>query len=199
MAKVTRYAYSGREGKDGGEEPRRPSARARQSSSPLVPLAILLGMIVGAIVLARAIAGRQQEEQTPAPAAASGPKPFEGYEEAPPAKRSSTSRDGRSYPPAPAGLAASNPDWGRALAIAAEADLLFAEVQRAKQDDAHTLFLEKGLEAKRKYDEAFAMTAVWEERILDQYGDRDPQVREIVRVRTDWSNRMRMLHRTTGR
>lgn len=195
MAKVTRYGYSNRE----SDEERRPARAAKKTSSPLVPLAVLFGIILGAVILARSFAGKKDATPVEAAPAATGPKPFEKYVEAPPTPREPSSRDGRAYPPAPEGLAESNPDWARALEIGDEADVLFDAAQAAKRADQTTLFLEKGNAAKAKYDEAFTLTAVWEEELLEKYGDRDRQVKAIMNKRTAWSDRLRVLHKSTGR
>ena len=35
--------------------------------------------------------------------------------------------------------------------------------------------------------------------LIDEYGERNPQVRQIMGVRTRWFDKLRVLHKTTGR
>ena len=46
------------------------------------------------------------------------------------------------------------------------------------------------------FDAAFTMTAIWEEELLEQYSDTDPQVRDIVRTRNKWIDKVRHFHKT---
>jgi hypothetical protein len=193
MAKRTRYGAE-----DAEEQRGRPARRSSQPTSPFLPALILLALIGGAIVLARQVA-QQPKEEAQAGEKAQEYVPFANVpEEAPPEPRGGSSRPGR-YPPAPEGLAASNPDWAKALAIAAEADGYFSAAQKAKAADETTTFLEQAKLAKQKYDEAFTLTAPWEDELFEKYGDRDPQVREIVRTRTRWADRLTVLHKSTPR
>ena len=43
------------------------------------------------------------------------------------------------------------------------------------------------------------MTALWEEQLLEKYGETDRQVRDIMRTRNKWFELLRALHKTTGR
>jgi len=198
MAAPTRYTRhrAGRPEEEGEE--RRPSRRPGQSGLPIVPIAALVVMVGAAIWFARLIADNTAEPAAAAPAEpAYVPFADVPLEEPPtPGERAS---DGGLYARAPNDLAASNPDWARALALASTADGYFAEAQKAKADGDYALFNEKGKLAKETYDEAFTLTAAWEEDLFEKYGERDRQVRQIVRTRTRWIDRVRVLHKTTSR
>lgn len=184
---------------DDEDAPRRPRQRSQSSNSILVPAAILMGMIVGAILLARAIATKEDDAQAATPQAQPEEERF--FTSVPEEEPPSVTGGGPvgSFTRAPTGLAASNPDWAEALTVAEAADALFAEAQQAKQADDTATFQLKGKAAKETYDKAILMTAEWEEELLDKYGERDPQVRDIQRTRTRWIDRLRVLHKTTGR
>lgn len=187
-----------------------PDRRGRGGSpSPLamlVPAGVLLGLIAAAILLARTISSKQVE-QAAATAAAAEEKPKEPEkkyfttvpDEKPPEPRGGSGHAPSNKPRAPEGLAESNPDWAKALELARVADELFAEASQAKAADDHETFQLKGKAAKESYDKAIEITAVWEEELLDKYGDRDPQVRAIQNTRTRWTDRLRVLHKTTSR
>lgn len=191
---ATQSRSSSRTNRDDQEQRPRPK---KSQQPPIVPALLLLVLIAGAIVLARSVA--QKEDAAPTPVAEPpAPKPFASVpDEAPPTPKGGSARG--SYPRAPEGLASSNPVWAEALKVAATASELFDEAQKAKAAEDHTLFQLKGKAAKETYDKAFLMTAEWEEQLLAQYGDRDPQVREIVSTRNRWIDRVRVLHKTTGR
>jgi len=195
MARRTRYGAGRRE-----EEPeeRRPRRRPGQSALPIVPLLALVVMVGAAIWFARLIAGGTPEP-APAEPVKSGYMPFSDVPPEEPPTPGERVTDSGTYARAPNDLAASNPDWARALELAAEADGYFAQAQKAKADGDHALFNEKGKLAKETYDEAFTLTATWEEELFEKYGERDRQVREIVRARTRWIDRVRVLHKTTSR
>jgi hypothetical protein len=183
--------------RDEEEAPRRGRQRSQSPNSILLPAAVLMGLIVGAILLARAVATREAPQAAPSNEPAQ-PEPFSKYTEEPPSV-SGRPGGGPAVPRAPSGLAASNPDWAEALTIAAAADELFAEANKAKLAEDHATFALKGKAAKETYDKAIILTAAWEEEILDKYGERDPQVREIMRIRSSWIDRLRVLHKSTGR
>jgi hypothetical protein len=161
----------------------------------MLPIVGLGALIATAILFARMLPD-DGESAIPAPSEPTH-QPFSTVaEEAPP---SAGGGAGRLYNRAPSDLAASYPPWLEALEIAREADGLFSEAQEAKQATDHAGFQTKGKAAKETYDRAFTMTALWEEQLLESYGDRDRQVRVIVRERNRWIDRVRVLHKTTGR
>ncbi|MDP6408102.1 MAG: hypothetical protein QGI46_01865 [Planctomycetota bacterium] len=161
-----------------------------------MPIAGLAALIAAAILFARMLPGTEPGAEA-APAAGAH-EPFSSVtQEAPPAPGGGGGA--RLYDRAPSDLAASHAPWMEALEIAREADLLFAEAQKAKGATDHAAFQAKGRAAKETYDRAFTMTALWEEQLLESYGDRDRQVRVIVRERNRWIDRVRVLHKTTGR
>lgn len=195
---LARMATKGRNSSRTDRDDQEQRARPRKSQQPpIVPALLLIVLIAGAIVLARTVAQKQDAEPAPAPQP-TAPKPFASVpDEAPPAPKAGSARI--SYPRAPDGLADSNPVWAEALKVAATAAELFDEAQKARAAEDHALFQLKGKAAKETYDKAFLMTAEWEEKLLEQYGDRDPQVREILSTRNRWIDRVRVLHKTTGR
>ena len=198
-------ATSARKRNDADDEELDRRGRGRQPSpmAMLLPAALLLGLIAAAIILARSISSKQVDQA--ATAAEEKPKePEKKYftsvpPEKPPEPRGGVGSAPSTKPRAPEGLAESNPDWAKACELAKVADDLFAEAQQAKATDDHETFQLKGKAAKESYDKAIEMTAVWEEELLDKYGDRDPQVRAIQSTRTRWTDRLRVLHKTTSR
>ena len=169
--------------------------RTRASGPSLLPLAGLGALIAAAILFARMLP--DDGESTTAAPNEPAHQPFSSVaEEAPP---SAGGGAGRLYNRAPSDLAASYPPWMEALELARKADGIFSEAQEAKRTTDHAGFQAKGRAAKEAYDKAFTMTALWEEQLLESYGDRDRQVRVIVRERNRWIDRVRVLHKTTGR
>ncbi|MDP6762705.1 MAG: hypothetical protein QF860_07565 [Planctomycetota bacterium] len=192
MAYRTRTSREGR-AEDHGPAGRR--GRPRSGGPPIAPIAGLGVLILGAILFARLLPDSAATDDGAPPEPAH--RPFSSVaEEAPPAPGGGGAR---LYDRAPSDLAASHAPWLEAQEIAREADGLFAQAQQAKQADDHAGFSAKGKAAKETYDRAFEMTAAWEEGLLASYGDRDRQVREIVRERNRWIDRVRVLHKTTGR
>ena len=58
---------------------------------------------------------------------------------------------------------------------------------------------EKGRRARKKYDQALELTASWEEDLIEEHGDSDPGVREIMRTRDQWFDRVHWLHKSVAR
>ena len=42
------------------------------------------------------------------------------------------------------------------------------------------------------------MTALWEDELLEKYGDGNVSVREIMKVRSSWIDKMRWLHKSAA-
>ena len=129
------------------------------------------------------------------------PKPFADLPpETPPPRKGGAPVPGRAF-----GLAAApqdlveHPDWQKAVGLAAQADALYDQAVAAMNADDRETLNAMGNEAKKKYNEAAEMTAVWEEELFAKYGEADPQVREIKRERSRWFNRLDWLLKSTSR
>ena len=193
MASTSRYSN-----RDEGDEDRpRRRAPAKKGGPPLVPILALVVVIGGAIVAARfAAKNRKQPEAAPTVDASNifGDLP----EETPPVPGERGPGRARTTDLAPTGLA-SDPVWIEALNLADQAAGIFAEAKKAKAAGNHGEWNKLGNQAKDLYNEAVEKTALWEEELVEQYGDTDRQVRDIVRTRNKWLDVMRTLHKTTGR
>lgn len=198
MAQRTRY--SNREG-DADERPQRRAPA--KSGPPIVPILALVVLLGGALVAARMIASmRDAGEQDTAVEPKGPPEPFSDLpEEVPTNRPHDAERRGPTAPveSAPPGVLAGDPVWRDALARATQAEILFQAASDAKAANDHELFREKGTAAKKMFSDLLEDTYLLEEELLAEYGDRDPQVREIVRKRTRWTNRLSTLSKTTGR
>lgn len=89
--------------------------------------------------------------------------------------------------------------WTSALALAEEAEPLYEACVAAKRAGNMERANAKGRLARRKYDEALESTAAWEERLIDEHGESDPGVREVMRIRDQWFDRVRWLHKSVAR
>lgn len=178
-----------REGSQGGRRP------ARSTNMAMYVPILLAAVIVAGIGLA-ILADKQPEEK---PVVASAPKrdPFADVPpEAPPTKTGGSSKY-TFVSKAPDGLT-NDENWKAATKIAAEGELLFQEATQAKAAGDVPLLNSKGREARDKLTTAVEMTAAWEEELLEKYGDGNLQVREIMKVRTGWIDKMRWLHKSAA-
>ncbi len=98
---------------------------------------------------------------------------------------------------APEGLA-NNENWRAALKIAAEGEALFEEATQAKAAGDTATLNDKGRQAREKLTSAVEMTAVWEDELIEKYGDANLDVREIKRTRSGWIDKMRWLHKSSA-
>ncbi|MCB9914470.1 MAG: hypothetical protein H6828_04900 [Planctomycetes bacterium] len=196
MATTSRYRK--RDEDEDDDRPRR-RAPAKKGGPPMVPILALVVVLVGAIVVARLVA------KAPAPVE-EGPKVDASAifgdlpEEQPPVPGSGGPGGGRFKvtDKAPSGLT-DNATWIAALHTAEEAAALFAKAKDAKAKDDRAKFNEYGNQAKDLYNKAVEDTALWEEELIEKYGDTDRQVRDIMRIRNGWLDVLRTLHKTTGR
>jgi hypothetical protein len=177
---------------DQGERRRRRPQPKGSSATPIIGIMLL---VVGAVAVAMLI--QDSKETASAAEVVQEPehKPFSKYrEEAPPARKA----DENPWREAPAGLA--NADvWIEALAIGKAADEKLAEANKARSGGDNAMYQAQGKSAKETYDKALLMTAEWEAGLIDKYGERNPQVRQIMGIRTRWFDKLRVLHKTTGR
>lgn len=190
MATSSRYRSDEDEGR-----PRRRAAK--KTGPPLVPILALVVLIVGAIVLARIAAQDRGETVEPPKVEASnifGDLP----EETPPTPGAGGAGRARTTNLAPTGLA-NNQVWIEALHKAEEAEVLFAQGKQARSGGDRAKWNELGNQAKALYNEALEMTAVWEDELREEFGDTDRQVRDIMRKRSQWFERLDTLLKTTGR
>jgi len=171
------------------------ATRRRGSSASLLPGLIAVALLGAAV----AVGVRGRSEPAPAGAAeeaAPGPRPFADMPPEQPPERSSSS--GARFSPAPEGLA-SEAIWVEATALAREAEELFAVTLKAKRAGDQTTANTNGRVAREKFNQAAEMTALWEEELMEKHGDRDPQVKEIKRTRTQWFSRLDWLLKSIAR
>lgn len=189
MARGTRY--------DEDDDQPRSRRRSKPSGPPLIPIFALIVLMGGAVYLARLAAQNKPEPEEPKEAVKAseifGDLPVE---EPPPRPGGDGSRKATNK--APEGLA-NNPDFIRAKEIAVQANVVFEAAKKAKSAGDHGEWNIKAQEAKELFDQAFIMTAVWEEELLEKYGDRDRQVKAIMSERNKWIDKVRTLHKTSGR
>jgi hypothetical protein len=159
-----------------------------------------------AIVAGRMIAAGRGSAAGEEPAAQAAPDPFGDWprEEAP-RPRSASAAGGEFWPRAASRAEASDsplwqdPLWQRALGIAERGIALAEEAQASLRAGDPAAYQAKGKEAKALIDEAITMTAEMEERLLEEPGESDPVVRLIKKERSAWFDKLRVLHKTTGR
>lgn len=160
-----------------------------------MPIVALIVLVVGAVGLAMWL--RQASAAEAAAETVDEHVPFSKYrDEAPPTRE--PKGEARPWREAPEGLEAEEA-WVNALAIAKDADELLDQANRAREAGDNAGYQDKGRAAKETYDRALELTAEWEERIVAEYGEGNPTVRAIVRTRSRWFDRLRVLHKTTGR
>jgi hypothetical protein len=177
------------------EKPQRHPAR-KSGIGWFLPAVIATVLFGGAAV---AILKGKKQPKAEAPVEVAGkPKPFADLPpEKPPVRGGSGSRS-TFVAEAPEGLA-SDANWQKAVKLAAEGEALFEEATEAKALGNTALLNEKGKAAREKLDDAFTMTAEWEEELLEKYGDANAEVRRIVRTRSGWADKLRWLHKSTAR
>lgn len=172
----------------------------KPSIVPVLALVVLFGAGVGIILVIRSQAGGPQRE---AEAAEAAPEhvPFAAYHEERPSSgvRPAASRE----PSRPSRIQGSgvmaDPVWIAAWDEADKGYALLEEASAARERQDHGEYQEKGKLAKEAFDRALKMSAEWEEELIASRGDDDADVRRIVSTRSEWFDKMRVLHRTTGR
>jgi hypothetical protein len=99
---------------------------------------------------------------------------------------------------APEGLA-EDEGWQAAIALAEQAEVHFEAATEAKVAGDTKRLNEEGARARALFDQALESTAVWEEELVSTWGETDPQVRQIMRLRNQWFDRTRWLHKSISR
>ena len=182
------------------EEPERGRRAApKRGINPLIPLVVVVVILGGGVMAVVAGSGKKPVE-APKPVASNKPKPFDDLPpEQPPSKKAGSSSSGRTFiAAAPDGLE-SDANWQKAILIANEGSKLYDEAVAAKTDGNTALLNQKGAAARTKLNDAFDMTAMWEEELFTKYGDANPEVRRIVKTRTEWMDKVRWLHKSIAR
>jgi len=198
MSRPTRY--SNRDGE--GDEPRSRRAPARKGL-PIGPIVILLLLLGGALFFARVIAQSGKDKDDKPVVADTGYVPFGDLPDEtampPGSHKAGGSAPRKDYEAPPPGLLATNQVWLDALKDATEAEILFVEAHEAKLVGGHAEFRDKGIRSKKLFSKLLDSTNALEEEMLETYGDRDPQTREVVRKRSKWIKRLSAISKTTGR
>jgi len=161
---------------------------------------LLAVVIVCGIGLAILTDQQKAAEKQQAPKAEAAPRnPFADVpEEKPPVRTGGGGASKYNFvSKAPEGLA-NNDNWRAALKLAGEGEKLFEEATQAKAAGDTATLNDKGRQAREKLTSAVEMTAVWEEELLEKYGDANLEVREIKRTRSSWIDKMRWLHKSSA-
>jgi hypothetical protein len=179
---------------------RRATPARKPSIVPALALIVLFGAGIGIIFVIRSQPqGGEREASAAEPAEH---VPFAAYHEERPAGA------GPARPAAvplarPSRIQGSGPTadpiWIAAWDEADKGYALLEEANAARERQDHAEYAEKGKLAKEAFDRALTMSAEWEEQLIAERGDDDTDVRRIVATRSDWFDKMRVLHRTTGR
>jgi len=177
------------------EQAERRRRRPQPKSSSAAPLIAIVLLVVGAVAVAMLIRDSKDTANAGEVSEEPGHVPFANYHEEAPPKRKANENPWRE---APSGLA-NKELWLEALEIAKGADELLAQANKARASGDNAMYHAQGRSAKKAYDQALVLTAEWEAEIVDEYGDRNPQVRKIMGIRTRWFDKLRVLHKTTGR
>lgn len=170
--------------------------RRRSSKNPvpgLLAVLLFLGVVGGAVYVAiwadrsKSKAAGEEPEAEYTPFSSVDPEPL-------PEPRGRRG-DGERKPPSPEGVA-DDSSWLRALEIAERGWQHTAEASDAQAAGDQATYREKASAAKKAFDEAFTLTAAFEEALVEKHGERDRQVREIIRTRNKWMDKMRLFHKT---
>ena len=164
------------------------SGRAAANSNPsalaiacFVGLVLALGIGGWAASAKKATTEKEGAAGPPAPAA----DPFAGLppEEAPtaPAGRGRVRETNR----APAGLL-DDPRWVGALQLGQEAYTLRDLAEDAKASGDLASFSSTAVAAREGFGRALDASRAFEDRIIDQYGEEDRQVKQVARERNKW-------------
>lgn len=179
---------------DNNERERRPVKKS--GVGLMVPL--LLGVLVFGAVAIVLLGGGPKKEAAPVETSTK-PKPFANLPREEPPKKGARGGMGTTYvAEAPEGLAA-DANWIKACGIAAEGEKLWEEATAAKASGDVPKLNSVGKDARDKLNEAFDMTALWEEQLMEKYGDANPEVRKIIKVRSGWIDKVRWLHKSIAR
>ncbi len=187
------------------------SARRKSPAIDLGPLYLLIGVVV-VVVVGVGVAGYQnakrKEDAAQAAAVQAAQKteahagdPFGDLPDEVP--KGAGARGGRwkeHWDPGtePTGILASDL-WQESLRVAEGAWLARDQGDKARRDSRMNEFQTYGREAIRIFDEALNMSAEWEQKMLDEHGDLDPKVREVVRTRDEWFEQTADLRRRVPR
>jgi hypothetical protein len=91
------------------------------------------------------------------------------------------------------------PLWVEAQDMAARAAAVYTIAKEAKAKDDHSLWNEKGKEAKELYDQAIIHCVDWQEGLVEKYGEADRRTLVIKRKVDSWFRIIEVLAKTTGR
>lgn len=182
---------------DSDENEERPRRQRKKAGPPVGPILLLVGLMIGAVVVARMIASRPKAEETVKTERPASDIFGDLEIEAPPTYTPGKTPK-RMVDKAPAGLADSAL-WIEAKGIAKQAAAVLTEAKAAKAVQDYAGWDDKGVKAKNLFDEAIIMTADWESELMEKYGDNDRQVAAIMNERSKWFDMLRILHKTTGR
>lgn len=164
------------------------SAGRRPTASGPGPLAVVC--FVG-LIAALGVAGwASRNKRAAAGEGASGPAPAEVdpfasvTREAPPTASGGGGRV-RETNRAPAGLL-DDPLWLGAVQIAQEGYSLRDQAEDSKASGDLSAFAAKAVNAREAFGRAIDASRAFEDRIIDQYGENDRQVRRVARERNKW-------------
>lgn len=180
---------------------------ASSSSGPsvlLFPIALLVMITAaGVFVVMKNQEQLAEEQQAVEPEPSSSP--FDDLPEETPPVRGSSSGSSRSsssggvqiaeMPDLSGNALAEMEPWVSAALAAERADLLFEAALAAREESRWSEFKQQGGEALRTYEEIYDATAEYEAQVIAAHGDRDSDVRGIVRARSFWGERRATLRK----
>jgi len=173
----------------------------RRAPAPKSSLGMYIPILLGAVIvcgvgLAMMTGGPKKAEQ---PVATTAPASSDPFADLPPEKPPERGPSGGSkytfIAKAPEGLH-ENPNWKKALLLAQEGEEIFQLAAQAHAASDRATLNDKGKQARDKFVSAVELTAEWEEELQAKYGDGNVSVREIVKQRSKWIERMTWLHKT---
>lgn len=172
----------------------------RRAPAPKANLGMYIPILLGAVIvcgvgLAMMTDGPKKAEQ---PTAKSEPArdPFADLPpEKPPERGASGGSKYTFIAKAPDDLH-ENANWKKAIVLAQEGEALFQLAAQAHAAEDRATLNDKGKQSRDKFVSAVELTADWEEELLAKYGDGNASVREIIKQRSQWIQRMTWLHKT---
>ena len=175
---------------------RRPPARSGPTSA--IWIGLLAVVILGGGAVLAVLKKREDAAQAAAVEAPRSNRPFADLPPEEPPARAFAAGDSSEPFRSPASLL-SDPVWQHAVELAQEGEALYQETVEAKTRGDVPTVNTKGNEAKARFDEALESTAAIEEKLIAERGETDALVRDVLRCRNGWFDRVRWLHKSTSR
>lgn len=163
-------------------QPRAPR-EPKKSGLPVFPLIGLVFAVGVAVWVGNAASKNQKANETSA--AERSADSYDPFGDVPDEQIQKRGKTGPSGPGAPDGLL-SDAGWKAASQVAEEGYSLASSAKLARDSGDEAGYLRDAKAAKAKFNKALEDSALFEERIVDQYGDDDLVVTTIVKARSRW-------------